>query len=146
MGPGALTQVTWLREMGAEVVGLMSMHHCSADYDTPVNRAFVAAWKRAYGEGTTPDFMGVGGWDGMAAIAHAIREQDGDITAEGTMEALAGWTYESPRGPIMIDPETRDIVHDQNVHEVVYGVGRGTQEARRNGVVAHRRAQSGQGQ
>ena len=121
IGPGALTQVFRLREMGDAMVGLMSMHHYSADYDTPANCAFVAAWKRAYGEDATPDFMGVGGWDGMAAIAHATREQDGAITAAGTMKALAGWRYESPRGAIMIDPETRDIVHDQNVHEVVPG-------------------------
>ena len=124
IGPGDLTQDTKLRGMGDEMAGLITMHHYSADYDTPVNKAFVAAWKKEYGEDTTPDFMGVGGWDGMAAIAHAIREQDGDITAEGTMKALSGWTYESPRGTIMIDPETRDIVHDQHVHEVVKGDGR----------------------
>ena len=121
IGPGALTQVFRLREMGEHMVGLMSMHHYSADYDTPANRVFVAAWKRAYGADATPDFMGVGGWDGMAAIAHAIKAQDGRVTAEGTMKALAGWTFESPRGHIMIDPETRDVVHDQHVHEVVPG-------------------------
>ena len=104
IGPGNLTQDTKLRGMSEEMAGLITMHHYSADYDTPVNRAFVAAWKEAYGEDTTPDFMGVGGQDGMAAIAHAIKEQDGNITVEGTMKALAGWTYESPRGPFMIDP------------------------------------------
>ena len=124
IGPGNLTQDTKLRGMSEEMAGLITMHHYSADYDTPVNRAFVAAWKEAYGEDTTPDFMGVGGQDGMAAIAHAIKEQDGNITVEGTMKALAGWTYESPRGPFMIDPETRHLVHDQHVHEVVQGDGR----------------------
>jgi branched-chain amino acid transport system substrate-binding protein len=124
IGPGDITQDSELPNMGQVPLGVVTMHHYSADYDTPVNQAFVAAWKKTYGEDTTPDFMGVGGWDGMAAIAHAIREQDGNITAEGTMKALAGWTYESPRGTIMIDPETRDIVHDQHVHEVVKGDGR----------------------
>jgi branched-chain amino acid transport system substrate-binding protein len=63
--------------------------------------------------------MAVAGWDGMAAIAHAITAQDGDVTAEGTMKALAGWKFDSPRGPISIDAATRDIVMDENVHEVV---------------------------
>ncbi|WP_419930967.1 ABC transporter substrate-binding protein [Candidatus Poriferisodalis sp.] len=126
LGPGALTQIARLQQIGDEAVGLMSMHHYSADYDTPANRAFVAAWRQAYGPDTTPGFMAVGGWDGMAAIAHAITAQDGNVTAEGTMEALAGWSFESPRGSITIDPETRDIIHDQHVHEVVPGNPRPT--------------------
>ena len=98
---------------------MITVHHYSADYETPENKTFVAAWKDAYGADTTPDFMGVAGYDGMAAIAHVIRTMDGNITAEGAMDALKGWTFASPRGPIMIDPETRDIVQDQHVHEVV---------------------------
>ncbi|MDP6343846.1 MAG: ABC transporter substrate-binding protein, partial [Alphaproteobacteria bacterium] len=100
------------------------MHHYAADYDNPENRAFVAAWKKAYGADTTPDFMAVQGWDGMAAIAHAIKAQNGDVTADGTINALKGWTYRSPRGSITIDPETRDIIMDANVHRVVKKGGR----------------------
>jgi branched-chain amino acid transport system substrate-binding protein len=55
----------------------------------------------------------------MAAIFHIIKTLDGKITAEGAMDALKGWTFDSPRGPIMIDPDTRDIVQDEHVHEVV---------------------------
>lgn len=124
IGPGDITQDTQLQGMGADAVGMITMHHYAADYDTPENRAFVEAWKRSYGENTTPDFMGVAGWDGMAAIAHAVVAQNGDITAEGTMDALKGWTFDSPRGPIMIDPETRDIVHNLNLHEIVMEDGR----------------------
>jgi branched-chain amino acid transport system substrate-binding protein len=105
--------------MGDAAVGLMTMHHYSADYQTAENKAFVKAWKAAYGADTTPDFMGVQGWDGMAAIAHAIKAQNGKVTAEGTIAALKGWKFKSPRGPIMIDPQTRDIVHDSNVHKIV---------------------------
>ncbi|MGI9482956.1 MAG: ABC transporter substrate-binding protein [Hyphomicrobiales bacterium] len=124
IGPGDITQDTKLQDMPKEAEGMITVHHYSADYDTPNNKAFVKAWKDAYGADTTPDFMGVAGYDGMAAIAHAISEQKGKISAEGTMKALSGWSYDSPRGKIMIDPETRDIVHDSNVHKVVSKDGR----------------------
>jgi len=119
IGPGDITQDTKLQGMGDPAVGMITVHHYSADYETPENKTFVAAWKDAYGADTTPDFMGVAGYDGMAAIAHVIRTMDGNITADGAMDALKGWTFASPRGPIMIDPETRDIIQDQHVHEVV---------------------------
>jgi branched-chain amino acid transport system substrate-binding protein len=119
IGPGDITQDTKLQSMGDAAVGMITMHHYAADYDTPTNKAFVAAWKAAYGADSTPDFMGVAGWDGMAAIFHIVKTLDGKITAEGAMDALRGWTFDSPRGPIMIDPATRDIVQDEHVHQVV---------------------------
>lgn len=119
IGPGDITQDTKLQSMGDAAVGMITMHHYAADYATPTNKAFVAAWKAAYGADSTPDFMGVAGWDGMAAIFHIIKTLDGKITAAGAMDALKGWTFDSPRGPIMIDPDTRDIVQDEHVHEVV---------------------------
>jgi len=124
IGPGDITQDTKLQGMGDDAVGLITMHHYSADYKNTENQAFVKAWKAAYGAKTTPDFMGVQGWDGMAAIAHAIKTQKGKVTAEGTMKALKGWKFNSPRGNIMIDPETRDIIHDSNVHKIVKKDGR----------------------
>ncbi len=124
IGPGDITQDTKLQGLGDEAVGLITVHHYAADYQNPENKAFVAAWKKAYGADSTPDFMGVQGWDGMAAIAHAITAQNGDITAEGTINALKGWTFQSPRGSITIDPDTRDIIMDANVHEVVKSDGR----------------------
>lgn len=119
IGPGDIIGDTQLQGMGDDALDMVTMHHYSADYDTPENRAFVEAWQAEYGADTTPDFMGVAGWDGMAAIFHVVKTLDGEIDAEGAMNALKGWTYNSPRGPIMIDPDTRDIVHDVHVHEVV---------------------------
>jgi branched-chain amino acid transport system substrate-binding protein len=55
----------------------------------------------------------------MAAIAHVIKTMNGEVTADGAMDALKGWKFDSPRGPIMIDPDTRDIVQDEHVHEIV---------------------------
>ena len=119
IGPGDLIPDTQLQGMGEAATGLTIMHHYAADYDNPANMAFVKAWKAAYGADTTPDFMAVAGWDGMAAIAHAIKVQNGDVTAEGTMKALEDWKFNSPRGPIMIDAKTRDIVQDEHVEKIV---------------------------
>ncbi|MBT3699897.1 MAG: ABC transporter substrate-binding protein [Alphaproteobacteria bacterium] len=124
IGPGDITQDTELQGMGKGAIGMITMHHYAADYDTPQNKKFVAAWKKAYGADSTPDFMAVGGWDGMAAIAHAVKTQNGNVSADGTMAALSGWSFASPRGQISIDADTRDIVMDVNVHKVVQRNGR----------------------
>lgn len=120
IGPGDITQDTELQGMGEAAEGMITTHHYAADHDSPANQAFVKAWKAEYGADTTPDFMAVAGFDGMAAIAHVVRTLDGKIDGDKAMEALKGWTFaDSPRGPIMIDAETRDIVHDEYVHEIV---------------------------
>jgi len=124
IGPGDLVPDTELQGMGTPATALTIMHNYAADYDNPANKAFVKAWKAAYGASTTPDFMAVAGWDGMAAIAHAIKVQNGDVTAAGTMKALEGWKFDSPRGPIMIDPKTRDIIQDEHVEKIVDDNGR----------------------
>ena len=100
------------------------MGHYQADYPNAINKAFVAAWKKAYGEATTPDMLAVGGYDGMAAIYHVVRTVQGRITGPKAMAALKGWKHASPRGPIMIDPETRDIIQNEHVHVVVKEDGR----------------------
>ncbi len=124
IGPGDITQDTKLQGMGKAAEGLITVHHYSADYQTEVNRGFVKAWKAAYGADSTPDFMGVAGYDGMAAIHHVIRKLDGKIDADKAMEVLKGWTFNSPRGMIRIDPETRDIIQNEYVHQVVSSGGR----------------------
>jgi len=121
IGPGDITQDTKLQGMGDAAIDMITIHHYSADYKTPENQAFVKAWKKAYGADSTPDFMAVGGWDGMAAIATVIRELDGDIDGDKAMEILKGWNFSSPRGPITIDAETRDIIQNEQVHKVVKG-------------------------
>lgn len=124
IGPGDIAPDSKLQGLGDSAVGVITIHHYAADEDNPQNKAFVAAWKKAYGADSTPDFMAVQGWDGMAAIAHAIKVQKGNVTAKGTMKALEGWTFQSPRGPITIDPKTRDIIQNEYVHEIVKKDGR----------------------
>ena len=124
IGPGDITQDTKLQAMGSAAVGLITMHHYHADLDNPENKRFVEAWKKEYGATTTPDFMAVGGYDGMAAIVHVAQALKGKIEVDPALEALKGWKFASPRGPIMIDPVTRDIVMNEYLSEAVLKDGR----------------------
>jgi branched-chain amino acid transport system substrate-binding protein len=121
IGPGDITQDIKLQGMGDAAVGLITMHHYNADLDNPENKRFVAAWKKDYGADSTPDFTAVGGYDGMAAIVHAVQATKGKMDGEAAVKSLLGWKFNSPQGPIMIDPATRDIVMNEYLDEVVKG-------------------------
>jgi branched-chain amino acid transport system substrate-binding protein len=121
IGPGDIVQDIKLQAMGDAAIGLITVHHYNADLDNPQNRRFVAAWKAAYGADSTPDFMAVGGYDGMAAVVHAVQATKGKMNGDEAVKSLLGWTFDSPQGPIMIDPETRDIVMNEYLDEVVRG-------------------------
>ena len=121
IGPGDITQDTKLQAMGDAAVGLVTMHHYNVDLDNAENKQFVAEWKKAYGADSTPDFFAVGGFDGMAAIVHATQALKGKIDGDQAVASLKGWKFNSPRGPIMIDPDTRDIVMNEYLVEVVKG-------------------------
>ncbi|MGE5639813.1 MAG: ABC transporter substrate-binding protein [Clostridia bacterium] len=124
IGPGDLTPDFKLQGMGENAVGLITMGHYNADLDNPENKRFVAQWKKNWGADASPDFMAVQGYDGMAAIAHVVVAQKGKIDPDKTIEALKGWKFNSPRGPIMIDPNTRDIVMNEYLSQVVKSGGR----------------------
>jgi branched-chain amino acid transport system substrate-binding protein len=121
IGPGDITQDIKLQAMGDTAIGLITMHHYNADLDNPANKRFVAAWKKDYGADSTPDFMAVGGYDGMAAIVHAVQATKGKMDGEEAVKSLLGWKFDSPQGPIMIDPATRDIVMNEYLDKVVKG-------------------------
>ena len=119
IGTGDITTDEELPNMGDVALGTVTAFHYSAVADRPANRAFVAAWKKEYGANDTPNFVSVGGWDGMAAIVHAIRDQKGKVDPDRTMESLKHFANpDSPRGPISIDPETRDIVQNEYLRDV----------------------------
>ena len=124
IGPGDITQDTKLQDMGPAAVGLITMHHYNADLDNPENKRFVEAWKKEYGANSTTDFMAVGGYDGMAAIVHAVQATKGKLDSDAALNSLKGWKFNSPRGPIMIDPDTRDIVMNEYLSEVIMKDGR----------------------
>jgi branched-chain amino acid transport system substrate-binding protein len=119
IGPGDLTSDEELPGMGDTPLGMITMHHYSAAADRPANRAFVAEWRKEYGEQSVPNFQSVAAWDTMDAIYHVVREQKGVLDLDRTMELLKHYTNpHSPRGPISIDPDTRDIVQNEYLREV----------------------------
>jgi branched-chain amino acid transport system substrate-binding protein len=108
------TDEATLQGLGDLAVGLVTAMHYTASHPSAANKAFVDAWHAAYGKDKDPDFFAVAAWDGMALIYDIVKRLDGKIDGDKAMEIVKGWTHESPRGPISIDPETRDIV--QNVY------------------------------
>ena len=119
IGPGDITTDEELPNMGDVALGVTTVFHYSAAADRPANRRFVEAWKREYGSASTPNFAAVGAWDGMSMIVEAIRQQKGKLDPDRTMEIFRNWkSADSPRGPISIDPETRDIVQNEYLREV----------------------------
>jgi len=104
-----------LPNIGDAALGLVTSGNYSANAKRPANAAFLAAWKSAYGDKATPDFFSVDGWDGMAMIFDLIKATKGDFSADQAMAFFKTWKDpDSPRGPIAIDPATRDIV--QNIY------------------------------
>jgi branched-chain amino acid transport system substrate-binding protein len=104
-----------LPHMGDTPLGLITSGTYSTAAQRPANQAFLAAWKGAYGDRAIPDFFSVDGWDGMAMIFDMLKATKGKFTADEAMAFFKTWKNpDSPRGPISIDPETRDIV--QNIY------------------------------
>ncbi|OAI51308.1 branched-chain amino acid ABC transporter substrate-binding protein [Betaproteobacteria bacterium SCGC AG-212-J23] len=119
IGPGDVTTDEELPNMGDVALGVLTVHHYSAGATRPQNKAFVAAWKKEYGQNETPNFVAVGAYDGAAIIVDAIKALKGNMDPDKTMEFFKTWKNpNSPRGPISIDPETRDIVQNEYLREV----------------------------
>jgi len=114
---GDLTDDGVIDTMGEPTVGIVTSGHYSAAHDSPENKAFLKAYAAVAGD-KRPNFMAVGGYDGMAAIYDVLKKNNGDPDADKAMDVLKGWKHESPRGPIMIDPDTRDIVQTVYIRRV----------------------------
>jgi len=118
IGPGDITDDDVLNAIGDPVVGVITSHHYSAAHDSPENKAFVKAFGEVQKELKRPNFMGVGGYDGMAAIAEVVKKLGNNIDGDKAMEILKTLKLASPRGPIAIDPATRDIVQTVYIRRV----------------------------
>jgi branched-chain amino acid transport system substrate-binding protein len=115
---GDLTDDGVLEAMGDPTLGIVTTFHYSFVHDSPENKAFVKAYAETNGTRLRPNFMACAGYDGMAAIAEALKKTNGSVDPEALMAAFKGMKLVSPRGPIMIDPETRDIVQTVYVRRV----------------------------
>ncbi len=104
--------------MGDPTLGLITSFHYSAAHDSPENKAFLKAYNEANGTKLRPNFMACAGYDGMAAIAEALKKTQGSTEPDTFIAALKGMKLMSPRGPIMIDPDTRDIVQTVYIRRV----------------------------
>src|SRR5882762_6526834 len=91
IGPGDITTDEELPNMGEVAVGVLTVHHYSAAADRPANKAFVAAWKKEYGQNETPNFVAVGAYDGAAIIVDAIKALKGNMDPDKTMEFFKTW-------------------------------------------------------
>ena len=112
IGPGDIVDDNDLPGMGDAMLGVVTACIYSTYHNSPMNKEYVAAFKKA--NGYRPNFISLGGYDGMHLIYEALKKTQGKTDREALITAMTGMKWESPRGPISIDPETREIV--QNVY------------------------------
>ena len=113
---GSVTDDDTLNAMGDAALGVVTAHHYSASHNSTLNRQFVEAFGKA-NNGLRPNFMAVGGYDGMRVIYEAAKASKG-ADGEALLNAMKGQAFESPRGPVRIDPQTRDVVHNIYIRKV----------------------------
>jgi len=113
IGTGDITDDDQLNDMGDGALGVVTSHHYSAAHPSAVNKKFVEAFKKA-NNNLRPNFMAVGGYDGMRVIYEALKATKGQGGGDALLAAMKGQIFESPRGPIFIDAQTRDVV--QNIY------------------------------
>jgi branched-chain amino acid transport system substrate-binding protein len=119
IGPADVVPDTKLQDMGDAAIGTIVMGHYAADLDNPANQEFVKAWHDAYGENSYPDFMSAAAWDTMAGIFAVIKKLNGNLNdGAKVVEAFKGLSLDGPRGAVMIDPATRDVIQDERAMEV----------------------------
>ncbi|HEX6704945.1 MAG TPA: ABC transporter substrate-binding protein [Albitalea sp.] len=113
---GDVTDDDILNDMGEVAVGVVTSHHYSAAHKSPANQKFVEAFGKA-NKGMRPNFMAVGGYDGMRVILEGLKATKG-AGGDALLAAMKGQVFESPRGPVLIDAQTRDIVQDVYIRKV----------------------------
>ena len=116
IGPGDLTDDDNLDTMGDQMLGIITSGSYSAAHDSALNKAYVAAIEKA--AGFRPNFVSVGAYDGLHLIYEALKKTNGNADGDALLDAMKGMAWESPRGPISIDPRTRDIVQNIYIRKV----------------------------
>ena len=117
MGTGELTDDSAIKQMGDAALDIITAWHYDHNHDSKMNKEFVAAFKKET-NGVNPNFLAVGGYDGMHLIYESLKKAAGKTDGESLIKAGAGMKWESPRGPVMIDPETRDIIQTIYIRRV----------------------------
>ena len=116
LGQDALAFESALQGMGDPAVGIISVANYDYNHDSAMNKAFVKAYNDEFKR--NPDIFSIGGYDGMHLIYEALKKTGGKTDGDALIAAAKGMTWESPRGPFLIDPETRDIVQTVYIRKV----------------------------
>jgi branched-chain amino acid transport system substrate-binding protein len=116
LGSGETTAEAALKSMGDTALGIITAWHYDHTLDNRLNQAFVQEFNAMHGR--NPDFFSIGGYDGMHAIYETLKRTKGNTDAEAMIKAAKGLKWDSPRGPMMIDAETRDVVQDVYIRRV----------------------------
>jgi branched-chain amino acid transport system substrate-binding protein len=140
IGPGDVADDELLPNMGDAMIGTITAHFYSAAHPSPTNKAFVEAFQKEHN--WRPNFMVMSGYDGMHLIYEALKKTNGSTESEALMKAMKGMSWESPRGPMSVDPQSGDVVHNIYIRKVervngeLYNVEFATFEAVKNPQVA----------
>jgi branched-chain amino acid transport system substrate-binding protein len=116
VGTGDITDDDDLNNMGDAMIGIITAGPYSASHDSALNKSYVAAMQKE--KGLRADFISLGGYDGMHLIYEALKKTNGDADGDALIGAMKGMAWESPRGPISIDPGTRDLVTNIYIRKV----------------------------
>jgi branched-chain amino acid transport system substrate-binding protein len=117
LGMGELTEDEARKNMGDAALGIITVYHYDWNHDSALNKQFVKAFNEAYG-GRNPNIYSMGGYDGMHLIYEALKKTGGKGDGDSLIAAAKGMKWESPRGPVSIDPATRDIVQTVYIRRV----------------------------
>jgi branched-chain amino acid transport system substrate-binding protein len=116
LGGGEITFEDALKSMGDDAIGIITAFHYDYNHASPLNKEFVTAYNKAFGR--NPDIYSIGGYDGMHLIYAALQKTGGKADGQDLIDAAKGMMWESPRGPLSVDPETRDIVQTVYIRRV----------------------------
>ncbi|MER1968269.1 ABC transporter substrate-binding protein [Castellaniella sp. GW247-6E4] len=117
LATGDIATEDMIDAMGDSALGILTSYYYAQAHDSPENKAYVAAYAKAYPK-VRPNMISVAGYDGMHLIYEALKKTGGDASGDKFMAAVKGMSWMSPRGPIMIDPATRDIVQNVYIRKV----------------------------
>jgi len=116
MSSGEAVDETAIKSLGELAIGRLSAQHYDFNHQSPKNEAFVKAYNAEFKR--NPDFFSVGGYDGMHLIYEALKKTGGKADGESLTKAAKGMRWESPRGPMLIDPDTGDVVQTVYIRRV----------------------------
>ena len=116
MGQDSLTFESAIKSMGDVALGILTVSDYDFNHNSPLNHEFVKAYNEEFHR--NPDIYSIGGYDGMHLIYETLKKTGGKTDGDSLIAAAKGMAWESPRGPISIDPETRDIIQTVYIRRV----------------------------